>query len=147
MVVNQCTHTVVTLGFRLDDADGLGHVGRQQQYVVACYQGCQFAIALAVGISDAFHVEAVGYDKAVETELLTQQIIDYYRAKRRRAQRIEDPHLQVRHHHSTHAGIDKPFEGIGIYRVNIFNRVIDDRQLKMTVLICVAMPGEVLGGG
>ena len=145
MIVDDAAHAVALHGGCLDSLDGLTHVGRQEEYVVAGEHRHELGPAAAVAVGYAFHVHAVGDDEAVETHGTFEEAVDDGGTERGGMQAVVGVDLQVGHHDAPHAGGEEAAEGVQVDGVDIGEGVVDDGQLEVTVFVGVAMAGEMLG--
>ena len=119
--------------------------GRQEEYVVACEHGHELGTACTIAVGDALHVHAVGDDEAAEAHGTLEEAVDDGGAEGGGTQAVVGVDLQVGHHDAPDTGVEEAAEWVQVDGVDIGESVLDDRQLEVTVLVGVAVSGEMLG--
>ncbi|CAM2915019.1 hypothetical protein STAL104432_07555 [Streptomyces albus] len=127
-------------------AEGGVQLGGEDELVAAGLEGADGGDVGREVTGRAAHVEGVGRDEAVETELLAQQPRhDRVRHGGRYPGRVERGHHDVGCHDRVDSAPDGGPERGQVDTVQLRPRVLDLRQPGVAVHVRVAVPGEVFG--
>ena len=145
MLVDGEAEGVVGESLRGDEINGLFDVGREEEKVVAGHESEQLSVAVTVGVGNAFHVETVGDDEAIETEAIFEKVGDDGAGERGWVAGVEGVDLKVGYHDAANTLVNQSFKWIEFNRIEVCGGVVDDREVEVGIDIGVAVARKMFG--